>query len=93
MPNNNGKIVAVPTGYNVYRVDEEAIMVLTSQMVTHPPLIVMEALVMDGHAKLVKQIMMYNPNDYEDEPDEGHAAAEDDEPEQLPGPWYDPEGD
>lgn len=91
MPQSNGKIVAVPTAYNVYRVDEEAIMVLSSQLVTQPPLIVLEALVMDGHAKLVKRIMMYDPTDYEDESpvEEGH----DDEPdeEQLPGPWYQPD--
>jgi hypothetical protein len=81
---NKGKIVAVPTAYNIYRVDEESVMLLTSGLATMPPLVVMETLVMDGVAKLVRQIRMYDPSDFEENEEEGEEGGDGN----LVGPWY-----
>lgn len=91
MPKEKGTIVAVPTSYNLYRVDENVLLVLSSQFVTQPPLIVMEALAMDGQAQLVKRIMMFDATDLIDEDGPEQETPDEPDNENLPGPWY-PEG-
>lgn len=100
------KLIAVATGYNIYRVPDEVMQMYSNQLMAFPPAVVLETLVMQGMAKVVARIKPYDI-EYEDgegeenwdglyeqgDTEEEEPAAPDNPSPDVKGLWHDEEDD
>lgn len=95
------RLIAVATGYNIYRIRDDVFQMNSAQFMAFPPAVVLETLVMQGMAKIVARIKPYDIEYEEGEGEENfeglyeqgddeEVAPENPSPEEekLTGPWY-----
>jgi hypothetical protein len=77
------KYISVPVSYAIYEVEDDVIQLLSSGVMTQPPHVVLEVMVLNGQAKRVVQIgsVMINPelvsdDEEEDEHEDGDEEGE-----------------